>query len=131
MTGSSDIYSAPESKESLAGRVKNIRMRTFAQGELQGGNPNFLARLFGMDFSTRYEGRDKRAVLDLSLRGGYPECISLSPEDRRDWAIDYVKTLLSRDIRDDEHIRRVPVWVCLQAAANVARPKIDIDASIP
>ena len=29
-----------------------------------------------------------------------------SPEDRRDWALDYVKTLLSRDIRDDEHIRR-------------------------
>ena len=32
ITGSSDIYSAPETDESLAGRVKNIRMRTFAQG---------------------------------------------------------------------------------------------------
>ena len=30
ITGSSDIYSAPEADESLAGRVKNIRMRTFA-----------------------------------------------------------------------------------------------------
>ena len=106
VTGSSDIYSAPESKESLAGRVKNIRMRTFTQGELRGGRPDFLARLFGMDFATRYEGCDKRTVLDLALRGGYPECVALSPEDRRDWALDYVKTLLSRDIRDDEHIRR-------------------------
>ena len=106
VTGSSDIYSAPETKESLAGRVKDIRMRTFTQGELRGGKPNFLARLFNMDFATRYEECDKHAVLDLALRGGYPECISLSPADRRDWAIDYIKTLLSRDIRDDEHIRR-------------------------
>ena len=106
VTGSSDIYSAPESRESLAGRVKNIRMRTFTQGELRGGKPNFLDCLFGMDFATRYEGCDKNSVLDLALCGGYPECIGLSPEDRRDWAIDYLKTLLSRDIRDDEHIRR-------------------------
>ena len=84
----------------------SIHRASSEQGELRGGKPDFPVRLFGMDFANRYEECDKRAVLDQALRGGYPECMGLSPEDRRDWAVDYVKTLLSRDIRDDEHIRR-------------------------
>ena len=106
ITGSSDIYSAPESNESLAGRVKNIRMRTFTQGEIQGTEPQFLARLFANDYDGRYSDCDRRTILDIAFRGGYPEVVGLSHEDRREWFQDYVKSLFSKDIKDDERIRR-------------------------
>ena len=106
ITGSSDIYSAPEADESLAGRVKNIRMRTFTQGEVLGTEPIFLSRLFANDFKGRYSHCDKRTILDIAFRGGYPEAVRLQPEDRREWFQDYVRALFSKDIKDDERIRR-------------------------
>jgi len=106
ITGSSDVYSFPDSDESLAGRVKNIRMRTFAQGELRGVDPLFLQRLFANDFSVKCQECDKRSVLELAFRGGYPEVVSLSAEDRPEWFRDYLRALFSKDIKDDERIRR-------------------------
>ena len=106
VTGSADIYSAPESDESLAGRVKNIRMRTFTQGELRNAQPTFLKRLFANDFTDKFPDCDKRGVLEQAFCGGYPEVISLEEEDRREWFQDYVKALFSKDIKDDERIRR-------------------------
>lgn len=129
ITGSSDIYSAPESDESLAGRVKNIRMRTFTQGEIQGSAPMFLARLFANDYASRYPRCDKRTVLDFAFRGGYPEAIRLSPEDRREWFLDYIKTLFSKDIKDDERIRRQRALHDLLKAISAWSAKfIDADA---
>ena len=106
VTGSSDVFAAPEAKESLAGRVKNIRLRTFTQGELFNREPKFLKRLFANDFTGGFEPCDKRAILAAAFRGGYPEAVALSRDDRREWFKDYINTLLSRDIKDDEHIRR-------------------------
>lgn len=129
ITGSSDIYSAPETDESLAGRVKNIRMRTFAQGEIQGVEPTFLDRLFANDYDSLYPDCDKRTVLDLAFRGGYPEVVRLSPEDRREWFQDYVKSLFSKDIKDDERIRRQrALYDLLKAVAAWSSKYIDSGA---
>ena len=129
ITGSSDIYSAPESDESLAGRVKNMRMRTFTQGEIQGVEPTFLGRLFANDYESRYPGCDKRMVLDVAFRGGYPEVVGLSPQDRREWFQDYVKSLFSKDIKDDERIRRQrALHDLLKAVAAWSSKFVDSDA---
>ena len=129
ITGSSDIYSAPESDESLAGRVKNMRMRTFTQGEIQGVEPTFLGRLFANDYESRYPGCDKRMVLDVAFRGGYPEVVGLSPQDRREWFLDYVKSLFSKDIKDDERIRRQrALHDLLKAVAAWSSKFVDSDA---
>ena len=129
ITGSSDIYSAPESDESLAGRVKNMRMRTFTQGEIQGVEPTFLGRLFANDYESRYSGCDKRMVLDVAFRGGYPEVVGLSPQDRREWFQDYVKSLFSKDIKDDERIRRQrALHDLLKAVAAWSSKFVDSDA---
>ena len=106
VTGSSDIYSAPEVQESLAGRVKNIRMRTFTQGEIRGVRPSFIQRLFTDSFASSYSDCDKRSVLESAFRGGYPEAFRLSDADRGDWFADYLKSLFTRDMKDDSHIRR-------------------------
>jgi len=44
ITGSSDIYSAPESDESLAGRVKNMRMRPLPHGRRNSLTPTRFRR---------------------------------------------------------------------------------------
>ena len=129
ITGSSDIYSAPESDESLAGRVKNIRMRALTQGEIQGVEPTFLGRLFANDYESRYPGCDRRTVLDIAFRGGYPEVVGLSPQDRREWFLDYVKSLFSKDIKDDERIRRQrALHDLLKAVAAWSSKFVDSDA---
>ena len=129
ITGSSDIYSAPESDESLAGRVKNMRMRTFTQGEILGVEPTFLGRLFANDYESRYRGCDRRTVLDIAFRGGYPEAVGVSPQDRREWFLDYVKSLFSKDIKDDERIRRQrALHDLLKAVAAWSSKFVDSDA---
>ena len=129
ITGSSDIYSAPESDESLAGRVKNIRMRTFTQGEIQGSEPMFLTRLFANDYANRYPECDKRTVMGYAFRGGYPEVVGLPPDDRREWFQDYIKSLFAKDIKDDEHIRRQQaLHDLLKAVAAWSSKFVDADA---
>jgi predicted AAA+ superfamily ATPase len=44
--------------------------------------------------------------VELAFRGGYPEVLRLSQARRKSWFQDYVKSLLSRDLRDIANIRR-------------------------
>jgi predicted AAA+ superfamily ATPase len=42
----------------------------------------------------------------LHFRGGYPEVIDFSDADRKDWHLDYVNTLLSRDLKIIANVKR-------------------------
>lgn len=106
LTGSADIRSRPEVNESLAGRVKNIRLRTLTEGEILGVTPQFIERAFNKDFPDQIKECSKKQILDIALRGGYPEVVRLAKEDRKDWHQDYVHTLLTRDLKDIANIRR-------------------------
>ena len=97
--------------------------------EIQGVEPTFLGRLFADDYESRYPGCDKRMVLDVAFRGGYPEVVGLSPQDRREWFQDYVKSLFSKDIKDDERIRRQrALHDLLKAVAAWSSKFVDSDA---
>jgi predicted AAA+ superfamily ATPase len=50
LTGSANIQSVPGVTESLAGRVRKIRLRPLAQGEIHGNSPNFLEKIFAQNF---------------------------------------------------------------------------------
>ncbi|MBR1648851.1 MAG: ATP-binding protein [Alphaproteobacteria bacterium] len=105
LTGSADIRSRPEVNESLAGRVKNIRLRALTEGEIRGNTPIFLQRAFNFDFPDQVDC-SKDLILDIAFRGGYPEVINLSKEEQNDWHKDYIHTLLTRDLRNIANIRR-------------------------
>lgn len=106
LTGSAHIPSLPQVQESLAGRVRRIRLRPFAQGELGGVKPNFLDRI-ASDTPLRDDPDFTKAdLLSRALRGGYPEVQALSPRERRRWHMDYVAAILSRDLRDIAQIRK-------------------------
>jgi predicted AAA+ superfamily ATPase len=106
LTGSADIKSLPQVSESLAGRIKNIHLRTLSQGEILGNEPKFIQMLFNNEFPMQITGYDKREILKIAFRGGYPEVMDFSDADRKDWHLDYVNTLLSRDLKIIANVKR-------------------------
>jgi len=107
LTGSVNLQTMPSATESLAGRVRNIRLRPLAVGEILKTKPKFLARAFKADFPAFIRGYDKRAIFDLAFRGGYPEAVRLKKfNERREWHKDYIRTLIDYDLLDIANIRR-------------------------
>ena len=51
LTGSTNIQSMPTVQESLAGRIRKIRLRPLALGEVQQTRPNLLANIFSRTFA--------------------------------------------------------------------------------
>lgn len=110
LTGSANIQSLPNVQESLAGRIRKLRLRPLTQGELLFTNPTFLDRAFRLDFSTNSTSPsshvDRQAVLEMSFRGGFPEAVMLGERDRKTWHHDYVNALIERDLADIARINR-------------------------
>ncbi|GAB7141339.1 ATP-binding protein [Deferribacterales bacterium RsTz2092] len=107
LTGSANISSLPSVSESLAGRVKNIRLRPLTVGEILKVRPTFLERAFKANFSSQIKGYDKSTIFDLAFRGGFPEAVRLrTPQERKDWHKDYIDTLINRDLQDIANIKR-------------------------
>lgn len=105
LTGSADIRKLPQVSESLAGRIKNIHLRTLTCGEILGNPPNFMTGLFYNDFPGQIVGYDKKKILEIAFLGGYPEPLSL--KYNKDWFLDYIDTLISKDLRDISNIKRI------------------------
>ncbi len=109
LTGSADVFSLPQVTESLAGRVKNIRLRTLTEGEIHGTKPNFIEKILKRNFQSKIERYDKKTILEMAIRGGYPEVVFLPQKSRKDWYRDYLNTLIDRDLKNIANIRRADV----------------------
>lgn len=108
LTGSANIQSLPGVQESLAGRIRKIRLRPLTQGELLGTHPTFLNNAFKQSFKLpKSNDYSRKAVLDIAFRGGFPETLKLKPNERRQWHKDYMAALLERDLNDIAHITRL------------------------
>lgn len=107
LTGSAQIQSLPGVTESLAGRIRKLRLRPLTQGELLGLKPTFLQRAFRQSFSKKLAGvYDRSAVLDMCFRGGFPEAIVLNQRERKRWYKDYADALIERDLEEIARIHR-------------------------
>lgn len=107
LTGSANIPSLPSVQESLAGRIRKIRLRPLAQGELLGMHPIFLENAFKQKFmAPKNNLYDRKTMLDIAFRGGFPEAIKLEENERHQWHKDYITALLERDLNDIAHITR-------------------------
>ena len=108
VTGSANIQTLPGVTESLAGRIKKIRLRPLAIGEIKGTFPNFLNNV--LDGTLQDAGNtsyDKDAYLDLAFKGGYPEAVRLSEyKDVNSWHRDYIGAIIDRDLKDIVNIHR-------------------------
>jgi predicted AAA+ superfamily ATPase len=110
LTGSTNILTLPTISDSLAGRVKYMRLRPLTVGEILGKNPTFLKRAINRDFPDKIKGYDKADIIDLAFRGGYPEAVALDNiSHRKEWHSDYLQAIIKRDLKDIADIRKQDV----------------------
>ncbi len=107
LTGSSNLRFAKNIRDSLAGRMKTIRIRTLAEAELNGRHPGFLQAAMKGEFEQQHVHAGKSDIVATAFRGGYPEPLNFTARERRDWYRDYVNDLLFKDIRDIAEIRKL------------------------
>ena len=106
LTGSANLRFAKRIKDSLAGRLRTIRLRPLSMGEIRGGKGEFLNCAFAREFESPFN-LTKRDVIHEAVLGGYPEALEMDERDRRAWYADYVADVLIKDIQDVTEIRKV------------------------
>ncbi len=105
LTGSANISALPSIQESLAGRIHKIRLRPLTQGEIEYCTRDILAGCFQGVFHDVYKV-DRNTILEYAFRGGFPEILKLTQQQRRIWHLDYIDALLDRDLREILQLQR-------------------------
>ena len=146
LTGSANIMTLPKVTESLAGRVRKVRLRPLALGEIERLNPSFLNLATAGGWQDTAEASaplTKDNYIERALAGGYPEAVRLNGvRARRQWHMDYLSALMDRDLKDVANIRRkdnlfklvevLAAWsskfmdvTAISAALGVSRPTLE------
>lgn len=130
LTGSANILQMPETGESLAGRMRTVRLHPLSQSEIEGKSqselernpPLFLDRLFDADFEIlKAEVRDPfsspvdpdiadRSITARIVAGGYPVALAhTTVANRTVWYRDYATALIERDAVELAKVRNAEV----------------------
>lgn len=111
LTGSSNVFTTTEVADSLAGRMRTIKLWPLSVAETRNKSVNRL-----MDWAMQNEpdlaqleipekiSRD--GYIDLVLAGGFPETRSLSLRPRQKLYRDYIDSIVDRDVADIVRIRK-------------------------
>lgn len=135
LTGSSNLRFNKSVRDSLAGRLATIRLRTLTLAEVSGHQPSFLPKAFGGSFNQQGV-LTKRDVIHQAFVGGYPEQLEFTTKERNRWVRDYINDLLMKDVRDVTEIRKtevlkdVALWVFAHTAQMFTLEEICTRASI-
>lgn len=130
LTGSSNLHFAKAIKDSLAGRLGRIRLRVLSLGEINDHQPTFLDAAFSRSFKSSYPDLDKRDIIRIGFRGGYPETLELTDTERRMWFKEYLDDILEKDVQDITEIRKIDVlraatvWLCAHSAQFVTTDEL-------
>jgi uncharacterized protein len=119
LTGSANVLTLPRVADSLAGRMETIPMLPLARAEIEGVKPTFLEQMFKGKLLSQPNAIVADDLVRLVLLGGFPEAIARESERRRqDWGRSYLKSVLSRDLKDIadiEKLTELPKFVRLLA----------------
>lgn len=108
LTGSSNVLSLPQVSDSLAGRMAVIDLLPLAQAEIARVKPAFLSAAFAGAPVTTEDPALGEKLAGIVLAGGYPEMIRRKhPARRVDWAKNYVRAIVQRDVRDVATIEKL------------------------
>lgn len=111
LTGSSNVFTTLEVTDSLAGRMRTIKLWPLTVSESIGRKPNnlldwavasapTLTQLGTPDAVTR------EAYIELILRGGFPEVQDLETRQRNRQYRGYIDSVVDRDVSDILRIRK-------------------------
>jgi len=111
LTGSRDLTSDTSIEDSLAGRVEIIDLFGLSLLERNSGLGTFLEvmrSISPMNILSNIEyPLSREDYLELALEGGYPEAIARKDKARRDkWFDNYSKQILSKDVGEENRLRR-------------------------
>ncbi|HVH69702.1 MAG TPA: ATP-binding protein [Candidatus Dormibacteraeota bacterium] len=108
LTGSANVLTLPQVSESLAGRIEIISLLPLSQSEIRGRKPNFLRAAFAGKVDKPAETMIGQNLVEAVLIGGYPEMLRRKDaRRRRTWALDYVKAIVQRDVREIAEVEKL------------------------
>ena len=134
LTGSANVLLVPKLGDSLAGRMRILRLHPLSQPELARATPGFLGALFDGGFKTRVTERLGHGLAERISSGGYAPALRLPAGRRRTaWYRDYLEALVQRDVRDMARIGSLDALPRLLsvAASQTARLQNMTDLSAP
>ena len=132
LTGSADILTIPTISESLAGRLIVKKLYPLAQSEIGGNKILTIDNLFSKQFKpftrTAYIPDDLEQRV---LNGGYPDMLAIKSRDsKRTWAINYVETILNREVREISTASRLTDLTHLVQACAIQTSQLIVHSSV-
>ena len=108
LTGSANILTLPKVADSLAGRMKILRLLPLARCEILGKSSDFLDCLFHGEFISQNDQILGDDLINTAFYGGFPEVIkSANDRDIKDWADGYLEAIIHRDINDISSVEKL------------------------
>ena len=108
LTGSANLMTVPRVADSLAGRMKVVRLLPLAQAELKGTPTTFLNMAFEGQVPKIGNVLVGADLIEKVLAGGYPEALTHSRwNTRQDWYLDYIEAIVQRDVRDTAQFEKI------------------------
>lgn len=111
LTGSSNVLDHKETKDTLAGRLCELRLHPLSSKEKNDKpNENIIEKLLKRDFKLpKKEYGDE--VIKHMLDGGYPEILALGGLAKELWFKSYIATYIERDARNLADIRDIDSFI--------------------
>jgi len=111
LTGSSNIFTSIRVADSLAGRMRVLKLWPLTVSEIRKRNPSTiltwaLSPAPELAVLPTPEKTDRQAYIDIILRGGFPEIFPLEAEERQEYYRDYVDAIVDRDVADVLPVRK-------------------------
>lgn len=111
LTGSSNVLDHKDSKDTLAGRLCELRLHPLSSKE-KNDKPfeNIIEKLINRDFKLAKKDYSDE-IINHIIDGGYPEIIELEGLSKDLWFKSYIATYIERDARDLADIRDIDSFI--------------------
>lgn len=108
LTGSANLMALPTVADSLAGRIETLTLLPLSQNEIKESNINWLDLVFEGVIAQVDKLVMDRDLVDVVLKGGYPEVLTRETARRRaSWSNQYIDALIQRDVLDVGNIQKL------------------------
>ncbi len=108
LTGSANLMLLPTVADSLAGRMETFTLLPLSQSELRGSSVNWVDAAFSGTLPKVSRPVVGSELVDVILRGGYPEAVSRASQRRCSaWLRQYIAAIIQRDVRDVASIEKL------------------------
>jgi len=111
LTGSSNVLDHKQSKDTLAGRLCELRLHPLSSKEKNNkADENIIGKLLKKDFRLVKKDYSDEVIKHI-LDGGYPEILHLEGLAKDLWFKSYISTYIERDARDLADIRDIDSFI--------------------